>query len=117
RSSWLGLRVQAKVLHLASDSFPHLHYQSGSPKVYQREKLRSESARDGLIPLYCLYTHGLSLKGALGLRCHSFPYIPESYGCSLTSLAHVAQLHSLGDVHDLDRVMSYAVPWHCLVCC
>lgn len=117
RSSWLGLRVQAKVLHLATDSFPHLHYKSGTPKTYQLSKLKSEAARDGLFPIYCFYTHGTSLKTASGLPCQSFPYAPESYGCALTSITHVANLQAAGEVHDLVSVMAAAVPWHCLVCC
>jgi len=117
RSLWLGLRVQAKVLHLATDDFPHLHYQSGKPKTYQLDKLRVEAARDGLVPLYCFYTHGESDKKAPGLPCGSFPYAPESYGCALTSLEHVASLQAAGELHDLASVMSAAVPWHCLICC
>lgn len=117
RSLWLGLRVQAKVLHLATDSFPHLHYKSGTPKTYQLSKLKSEAARDGLFPIYCFYTHDTSLKAASDLLCRSFSYVPESYGCALTSTAHVANLQAAGEVHDLASVMSEAVPWHCLVCC
>lgn len=116
RSLWLGLRVQAKVLHLATDSFPHLHYRSGAPKTYQLNKLTSESARDGLFPLYCFYTHG-SHSNPSFQPCKSFPYAPESYGCALTSVDHIADLQAAGEVHDLASVMSAAVPWHCLVCC
>ena len=117
RSSWLGLRVQAKILHLATDSFPHLHYKSGTPKTYQLSKLKSEAARDRLFPIYCFYTHGTDLKTASGPTCLSFPYAPESYGCALTSITHVENLQATGEVHDLLSVMSAAVPWHCLVCC
>src|SRR5690606_6329527 len=51
KSKWLGLRVQAKVLHLDSNTFAHLHYKSGKSKTYQATKLKRESAKDGLIPL------------------------------------------------------------------
>ena len=117
RSAWLGLRVQAKVLHLATNSFPHLHYQSGTPKTYQLDKLKSEAARNGLFPLYCLYTHGTSHRGTSALSCRTFSYAPESYGCALTSISHVASLQATGKAHDLASVMSAAVLWHCLVCC
>jgi len=56
--SWLGLRVQAKVQNLEADSFDHLHYQSGKSKTYQSSILKRECAKEGLIPLYCLYTVG-----------------------------------------------------------
>lgn len=117
RSTWLGLRVQAKVLHLASDSFPHLHYKSGKPETYQLDKLKLEAARDGLFPLYCLYTHIASGRGLPGLSCQTFPSASESYGCALTSLSHVLSLQVGGEIHDLASVMSGAVPWHCLICC
>ena len=56
RTSWLGLRVQAKVLELRSDTFPHLHYASGNPKTYQLQRLQSEAFKAGMVPLYCFYT-------------------------------------------------------------
>lgn len=117
KSLWLGLRVQAKVLHLATDSFPHLHYESGTPKIYQLSKLKNEAARNGLFPLYCFYTHSNSHKLASAPPCLTFPYAPESYGCALTSVNHVENLQTAGKINDYLSVMSAAVPWHCLVCC
>jgi len=117
RSSWLGLRVQAKVLHLATGTFPHLHYKSGSPATYQLSRLSAEAARDGLIPLYCFYTHGAFQRKAPRYLCGSFPYAREVYGCSLASAEHVSKLQAIGELDDLASVMSAAIPWHCLVCC
>lgn len=115
-STWLGLRVQAKVLHLESDTFFHLHYRSGKSRTYQLAKLKRACAKEGLIPLYCFYVHNSS-AGVRGLSCSSFAYSAESYGCSLAPLAHVEALQKRGEVNDLTSVLSGALPWHCLVCC
>lgn len=117
RDRWLGLRVQAKVLHLQTNKFPHLHYQSGDPKTYQLAKLKAQAANDGLIPLYCFFTHALSLDPVLHAACKTHPPTLEYYGCALTSLEHVEGLQIGGDIHDYSSVMIAAVPWHCLVCC
>lgn len=118
KSLWLGLRVQAKVLHLATDSFRHLHYyKKGPPKIYQLSKLKDEAARNGLFPLYCFYTHSSSCTLASATPCLTFPYAPELYGCALTSVNHVESLQTAGNIKDYLSVMSAAVPWHCLVCC
>jgi hypothetical protein len=117
RTSWLGLRVQAKILHLATNTFQHLHYRSGTPRTPQIDKLRYESNRDGLIPLYCFYTHFDPDKPTNTPLCRSFHNAPESYGCAITSLDNVAKLRLLGKINDLDSVLEWAMPWHCLVCC
>jgi len=115
--NWLGLRVQAKVLNLASDCFEHLHYRSGDPKEYQRVRLKRASKNDGLIPLYCYYLHSLDLKNSVSATCSSFPYDMEAYGCSLSSLEHVENLFTAGQKKDLASVLKRSYPWHCLVCC
>lgn len=116
KSLWLGLRVQAKVLHLANNAFEHLHYRSGKTKTYQLQKLQAEAARDGLIPLYCIYTHGVSRKTLRGRQCLNPRHTTQSYGCCLVSSAHVACLQAAAETKDLYSVMSAAIPWHCLVC-
>lgn len=117
KTSWLGLRVQAKILHLETDTFKHLHYSSGSPKTNQIDKLRSESKREGLVPLYCFYTHFSAEDQDPLSACKSFHNAPESYGCSIASLDSVAMLQVLGHINDLGSVLTFATPWHCLVCC
>lgn len=116
RSAWLGLRVQAKVIHLATNTFDHLHYRSGKTKIYQLHKLQAEAARDGLVPLYCIYTHGFSRRSLRGRQCLSPDCKLQSYGCSLVSAAHVARLLKAARTNDMYSVMDAAVPWHYLVC-
>jgi hypothetical protein len=130
RTLWLGLRVQAKVLHLESNKFTHLHYRSG--KSYQLGKLKRESSRLGLIPLYCLYVHEGSGVRIPRRICRPLPHTPKSkgpiycrspfhavelYGCSIASLGHIESLQKAGEINDLAPVMKKALPWHCLVCC
>lgn len=117
-SKWLGLRIQAKVLHLDSNKFSHLHYKSGKQKKrYQANKLKRESAKNGLIPLYCFYLHDQSISVNSGRLCGSYGHAPEAYGCSLAPLAHVESLRKNGEANDLKSVLQGAYPWHCLVCC
>lgn len=117
RTSWLGLRVQAKVLELRSDTFPHLHYASGNPKTYQLHRLQSESAKTGMVPLYCFYTLLTTGRVAHKHSCHSYPFAPEFWGCSIAPAQHVAKLQAKNRTNDLCSVISGAAPWHCLVCC
>lgn len=116
QSSWLGLRVQAKVIHLATNTFDHLHYRNKTTKAYQLHKLLTEAARDGLIPLYCVYTHGVSRRTLRGRQCLNPGHKLQAYGCSLVSAAHVERLHAKAKMNDMYSVMDAAVPWHCLVC-
>lgn len=115
-TKWLGLRVQAKILNLESDTFAHLHYKSYKSKIYQSKKLKRESAKAGLIPLYCFYIHEEPVPQVRQRQCGSFAYSPESYGCSLASLSHVEALRT-AIKNDRESVMQGAIPWHCLVCC
>lgn len=117
RSKWLGLRVQAKVLQLKSDTFAHIHYRSGRSRIYQSTKLKRECAAEGLIPLYSLYVYEVPVPSAPNRQCGSFAHSPESYGCSLISLKHVEALQKAGEKKDRISVLSEAIPWHCLVCC
>jgi hypothetical protein len=116
RNLWLGLRIQAKVLHLANNTFEHLHYRDKKTKIYQLHKLQTEAARDGLVPLYCIYAHGVSRKTLRGRQCLNSGHATQSYGCSLVSPAHIARLQVAAETKDLYSVIQAAVPWHCLVC-
>ncbi|WP_371136296.1 DUF6615 family protein [Methyloversatilis sp.] len=115
KSQWLGLRVQAKILELRSDRFAHLHYRkSGS---IQATKLDRECKKEGLIPLYCFYSHSKHISASSVGHCHSFSYSPESYGCAIAPVSHVHRLRNAKERCGLDDVLSGALPWHCLVCC
>jgi hypothetical protein len=111
RSRWLGLRVQAKVLELKSDSFAHLHYKSKRGRAYQTTRLKRAAEADGLAPFYCLYTHApAAAKGWLRFGSAA------GYGCSLLPVKHVEKLRRRGKRTDFSSVMAEAVPWSMLVC-
>ena len=112
--SWLGLRVQAKILNLKPNEYSHLHHKVGkAKKTYQLNNLKRESAKAGMVPLYCIYSYGQIATAA----CGSFRHAAEAFGCSLVSLAHVESLQADGEKKGFDDVMEKASPWHCLVCC
>lgn len=116
-TSWLGLRVQAKVVNLSSRRFEHLHYRSGKSKIYQREKLDRECRSAGLVPLYCFYLDASDISAVSKPACGTFASAHECYGCSIASLAHVENLFKAGRADSLEKVIAQAYPWHCLVCC
>lgn len=117
-SKWLGLRVQAKVLHLKTNKFEHLHYKPGrSKKTYQLAIFKRECNEHGLIPLYCFYLHTQPTYIFNLKHCRTFLHINESYGCSLATLSHIESLQKNGERKELSAVLQKAYPWHCLVCC
>lgn len=112
---WLGFRVQAKVLNLASERFEHLHYRKG--KTYQSAKLKRKASEEGLIPLYCIYSHWADGFDVPGWPCGTFGPVIESFGCALLSAKHVDALRKQSHESSLGAVVEKSVPWHCLVCC
>lgn len=110
RSRWLGLRVQAKVLELKSNTFAHLHYQQQGG-TYQSTLLKKAAEQDGLFPLYCLYAN--PPVTAVGWE----KYAPSrAYGCAIASVKCVERLRKKGKLNDFVSVMSDAIPWNFLVC-
>lgn len=48
---WIGLRVQAKVIKFANDTFPHLHYEYPVPRGTNAFLLRTALSGAGVIPV------------------------------------------------------------------
>jgi hypothetical protein len=116
RKQWLGIRVQAKILHTASSRFKQLHYVTSS-KGPQISLLESDAASNGAIPLYCLYLEfdsRLSGVTASPWPCPTFAHAPDLWGCALCSTSNIRKLKSRDGLAD---VLPFANPWHCLVCC
>lgn len=111
RSRWLGLRVQAKVLELKSDTFAHLHYRPKRGRAYQSTRLKAAAEADGLIPMYCVYAHPPA--SATGWAKYGSS---ETYGCALLQVKDVERLRRRGKSNDFVSVMSRRVPWSWLVC-
>jgi hypothetical protein len=111
RSRWLGLRVQAKVLELKSDTFAQLHYRPKRGRAYQSTRLKAAAEKDGLIPLYCLYAHPPA--SATGWAKYGSG---EEYGCALLQVKEVERLRRRGKLTDFASVMCKTLPWSSLVC-
>ena len=111
RSRWLGLRVQAKVLELKSDTFAHLHYRPKRGRAYQSTRLKAAAEADGLIPMYCLYAH--LPASATGWAKHGSS---EAYGCALLQVKEVERLRRHWKSKDFVSVMRRVVPWSWMVC-
>lgn len=114
-SSWLGIRVQAKVVNFQSRSFPHLHYKNRQGE-YQSNVLTADARANSCIPLYCLYSHLPDVSNT-PLSCGSFGPAVESFGCALLPMTDVFRLRAEQEQCDDQVVISLAAPWHCLVCC
>lgn len=103
--SWLGFRVQAKVVNPFTNRFESLHYKTG--RRFQCDTLIRRSLDDSLarIPLYCLY---------INLADKQF-----DYGCSLMC-PFVVKARRVARTKDdqcgVESLRPYLVPWHKLVC-
>lgn len=119
--SCVGFRVQAKIIELSSEKYPHLHYRRNQQTPFQCDTLiqRALSNPHRTFPMYCLYTNWLNFDSRRGQSwpCGSYPYAAESYGCSVTSAFSVRALRLSGRKNTLADVFPAMRPWHCLVCC
>ncbi|MDW8224343.1 MAG: DUF6615 family protein [Gemmatales bacterium] len=120
RRSWLGLRIQCKVL--APDGhFHELHYQRNGQ--YQTEQLiQAAQVVPGCQPVYLLYI-GPTSCGHLWWDCgrccwppvYPIPRcFPATWGNWWLSAYSVQALRPATDLPSLSR---WIVPWHCMVCC
>lgn len=111
KSSWFGVRVQAKILKFGSNRYEALHYKT------QTSVLISDAARNGLYPLYCFYSHWPLTTAIHPRQCGTFPNAPESYGCALVDAHTVSAIKGSSNSDSLTSIMTMAYPWSCLVCC
>jgi hypothetical protein len=119
-TSWLCLRIQAKVHHLATGKFEHLHYKSGKPATYQLDRLAADALKHKRVPLYCLYmrpraTPPATFRRSMGCKVGSKGV--RSYGCSLASVPFIKSLRTPTARRGIKDVIAGSIPWHCLVCC
>jgi len=105
-NKWLGLRIQAKVINLKTDSYDLLHYKE------QTNKLIESSRKNGLLPLYCLYTMCDLSQYVDNFTCNSYGGMYETYGCSFID-AYVVK--SVKEKH-IRHLIQDMFPWHCIFC-
>jgi len=111
KSSWFGVRVQAKILKFVSNRYEALHYKS------QTSVLISDAAKNGLYPLYCFYSQWPLATAIHPKQCGTFPNAPESYGCSLVDAHTISSIKASPNSDSLVSIMAVAYTWSCLVCC
>lgn len=117
-NSWIGLRLQAKIINILTDKFEHLHYQTLSTKEYQCDKLikNALSNPNPRIPLYCLYLQTNDSTCLTKWNCGTLLPLKDLFGCSLVSAFTIKKLRG-STKSSLKDIESYLKPWHCLVCC
>ncbi len=115
---WLGFKVQAKILNLSSNTFPHLHYKQHKSGSFQSNLLIKSAlnSEPRMIPLYCLYLNiPQEFEIEDPLTGYQFP-ISEIYGCSVISAFLVAHLRNELKSNSLKDLIPYLSPWHSLIC-
>lgn len=119
RSTCLGFRFQAKVIHFSDESFPSLHYyrnrRNPTRREYQCDALiqHASSHRPPALPIYCLYCHGL---GPTWQQRHPQGMPAFLWGCSVLP-AHVVQsLPRIVATTRIGYLRRFVRPWHELVC-
>lgn len=121
----IGFRVQAKVVELKSDTYPHLHYKRRKKvngrrtTVYQADELIRRAIKDApaRIPLYCLYTNSPATFPSILCACKRSIHPPGSYGCAITSAFRVRHSRMVKRPSDFQNLHPFLYPWHCLIWC
>lgn len=106
--SWVGYRIQAKVIDVRSEAFEHLYYRKDKSSVSQCDKLISAAKTDKknpCIPLYLLYLH----------TPDHLATINSQYGCSLVSAYKIRTAKGVKS-NALADWYTDITPWHELVC-
>lgn len=118
---WFGIRVQAKVIDIRTDTFRHLHYKPRGSRKHQVdiliESCFTSSIHQQPVPMYCFYTHW-STQGAASNSGNS-GCADELFGCSLASALSVRGLRGRGrrtHRNGLTDLRPFMFPWHQLVC-
>lgn len=111
---WLGMRVQAKVLNLSSEKYEHLHHKN--KHGFQVDLLTADAKKNGLIPLYCMYSNWDPKKYNASWECSTHKPTVRHYGTSILSPKAVKHLQSIKETR-LSAVIDSLKPMHCLFCC
>jgi hypothetical protein len=111
---WLGMRVQAKVLNLASEKYEHLHHKNKNGA--QVDLLISDAKRKGLVPLYCMFTNWDPKKYKVIWTCLSHKSTVRHFGTSILSPHTVKRLQSSNETR-LSSLINSLRPMHCIFCC
>ncbi|WP_375416000.1 DUF6615 family protein [uncultured Hymenobacter sp.] len=123
---WIGMRVQAKVIHQHEDKFKELHRYHGKeagPRVYQCDDLIL-SAQTGpypCVPIYCLYSHWLDPTYNKLLPIWVSHFDSHNFGCSTVTAVAVQRFRKPTAMKKANRcslkdTLNYSIPLAGLVC-
>lgn len=111
---WLGMRVQAKVLKLKSEKYEYLHHSNKNGQ--QVDLLIQDANRNGLVPLYCMYTNWRPGDYQASWKCNTYKPSVRHYGTAILNPDEVKRLQKKGENH-LKDVIGKLRPMHCIFCC
>lgn len=111
---WLGMRLQAKVLNLASEKYEHLHHKNKNGQ--QVDLLVNDARKNGLIPIYCMYTNWDPKKYKAGWKCTIYKRSVRQYGTAILNPSIVKKLQIKNET-SLSSIIHNLKPMHCLFCC
>ena len=116
-TGWIRLAVQAKKIHLGSGRYPNLKHPVKG--VSQIDLLEQFAARQGAIPLYCLYNYTDIADSSRHWHCCQRPFQEEELGCTITPSSNIKQSIRLWGAKNFDFVHSQmdTIPWRCLALC
>jgi hypothetical protein len=113
-SLWLGLLIQAKILHPQSNLYSKIkHKVSGRPQI---EILIDQAHHKGIPALYFFYNHTRLSFPPLTWKCGSTDPQIEQLGCTVADAFAVKPLVRPGGV-GITTLDPITMPLRCLVCC
>jgi hypothetical protein len=110
---WLGMRIQAKIINFQSLKYEHLYHRN--KHGYQADLLIKDANRNGVIPLYCLYTNWDARRHRAKRLCWNCKPSIRHYGTSILSANIVRSLLPYNIIH-LDFLYKHLMPMHCILC-
>lgn len=117
RGTWIGMRVQAKILDLETGRFEHLFYKRNGALQVDTLIRAALSSSTPTIPAYVFYGHWPARTARIPWPCTTFRRSSPHFGCSVASAVAVRRLHGATHGNALGAVMRHALPWHCIFCC
>lgn len=115
--NYLGMRLQAKKLDLATGSYVELGHHVGESTLKQLDQLIASSEADGCLPLYLFY-NGPTENDWPADHCDSPHLTDERRGCTVALASDVREtLKGGAEAVGVDELAQISLPWQCLTCC
>lgn len=115
-SQWLGILIQAKILHPKSNKYSSIQHKVGKAKKPQIDILIEQANSKGIDALYFFYNYSKSGISAFQWNCGSTGPILEQLGCTVAHANSVKDVVGRGGA-GLPTINPIAMPVRCLVGC